>query len=319
MAPPPQPAPGRRTRRGATGALAIALIAALGVGTYQLLDVDQAPNQAVATLGVTSSSEGGAGAQPKGSSPGATRGKPAPTSAAPTTAISTTIRPTTIHPTTTRPTTGAPTTASPNTAVSPPVAPSTVAPSAVAPTTTATPTNTAASGSYTHYGLYQDGKLYLIGSVPNQAYVDKFTGWAAEVLGAANVVNQLKIDPKVPPPTTGIVRVGEEVLFPSGSAQISDSYHAVAVLGVAVMQLYPNATMTIIGHTDDVGSVEENYALSLARARAVADYLAELGGLDPARFTALGRGPSQPAVPNDSAENRAKNRRIEVEINGLFK
>lgn len=307
--------------------MAIALIAALGVGTYQLLDVDQAPNQAVATLGVTSSPGGGAGAQPKGSSPGDTPAKPAPTSATPTTAAPTTAVSTTIRPTTLRPTTGAPTTASPNTAVAAPATPSTVTPSTAVPaapttaaaSTAAAPTNTAASGSYTHYGLYQDGKLYLIGSVPSQAYVDKFTGWAAEVLGTANVVNQLKIDPKVPPPTTGIVRVGEEVLFPSGSAQISDSYHAVAALGVAVMQLYPNATMTIIGHTDDVGSVEENYALSLARARAVADYLAELGGLDPARFTALGRGPSQPAVPNDSAENRAKNRRIEVEINGLFK
>jgi outer membrane protein OmpA-like peptidoglycan-associated protein len=113
--------------------------------------------------------------------------------------------------------------------------------------------------------------------------------------------------------------VGEEVLFETGSAEVADRYHAVAALGVAVMQLYPNATMTIVGHTDDVGSVEANYSLSLARARAVADYLARLGNLDPARFTAEGRGPSQPVAPNDSDTNRAKNRRIEVEIHGLFK
>lgn len=71
-----------------------------------------------------------------------------------------------------------------------------------------------------------------------------------------------------------------------------------------------NLRAIIAGHTDDVGSDNSNQRLSLARAAAVRSALiAE--GLDGKRFQAVGLGETMPLVTNDSAENRAKNRRVE--------
>ena len=170
-----------------------------------------------------------------------------------------------------------------------------------------------------HFAAYHQGKLTLYGAVPEQKYADMFVKWGTDVLGPANVINNMEINPLAPVPNTGIVRVDEEMLFPIGTTEIGAQYQSIAALAVGVMNLYPEATMTFVGHTDDTGTVEANYALSLARAQAVVDYLVTLGKIDPARFKAEGRGPSEPRVPNDSDENRAKNRRIEVTIDGLFK
>ncbi len=57
-----------------------------------------------------------------------------------------------------------------------------------------------------------------------------------------------------------------------------------------------------------------NWELSTARAISVVRYLQEVAGVDPVRLSAAGYGPYRPAVPNDSAENRARNRRIEMKL-----
>lgn len=75
----------------------------------------------------------------------------------------------------------------------------------------------------------------------------------------------------------------------------------------------PSVKVEISGHTDDVGSETYNKTLSQKRAQAVADYLINRG-IDASRLTATGYGMERPAVPNDSDENRAKNRRTEMKI-----
>jgi outer membrane protein OmpA-like peptidoglycan-associated protein len=82
---------------------------------------------------------------------------------------------------------------------------------------------------------------------------------------------------------------------------------------VETLKEYPDIKVKIIGHTDDVGSHEFNVDLSRRRAEAVRDYLIK-GGVEPVRVTTEGRGPAEPVAPNDSEENRAKNRRIEFQI-----
>lgn len=72
----------------------------------------------------------------------------------------------------------------------------------------------------------------------------------------------------------------------------------------------PNVEIDIVGHTDSEGTPERNQRLSERRAAAVVGYLAD-AGIDDARLHAIGFGQSQPVAPNDTAENRAKNRRIE--------
>ena len=69
--------------------------------------------------------------------------------------------------------------------------------------------------------------------------------------------------------------------------------------------------LTIIGHTDSKGTDAYNMALGMRRAVAVRDKLIEFG-LDPARVLSVeSRGESEPIAPNDTAEGRFENRRIE--------
>ncbi|HPR53171.1 MAG TPA: OmpA family protein [Deltaproteobacteria bacterium] len=65
------------------------------------------------------------------------------------------------------------------------------------------------------------------------------------------------------------------------------------------------------GHTDNTGSPEYNMKLSQARAESVKEYLVDKG-IAPERLTAKGYGMTRPLVPNDTAQNRAKNRRVEL-------
>ncbi|NOX83297.1 MAG: OmpA family protein [Alphaproteobacteria bacterium] len=81
----------------------------------------------------------------------------------------------------------------------------------------------------------------------------------------------------------------------------------------AALGACPGLKIAITGHTDAAGGTAANRRLSLARARAVGDYL-RTAGVDAARITTSGAGESQPLVSNRTAEGRARNRRIEFEF-----
>jgi outer membrane protein OmpA-like peptidoglycan-associated protein len=73
----------------------------------------------------------------------------------------------------------------------------------------------------------------------------------------------------------------------------------------------PDLTLEIQGHTDSDGSPDYNLQLSGRRAESVLQYLV-LFGIDPARLEARGYGASAPVAPNDTDENKARNRRVEL-------
>ncbi len=73
----------------------------------------------------------------------------------------------------------------------------------------------------------------------------------------------------------------------------------------------PELKLEIQGHTDSDGSSDYNLQLSHRRAESVRQYLL-LFGIDPARLQAKGYGEAMPVAPNDSDENKAKNRRVEL-------
>lgn len=100
--------------------------------------------------------------------------------------------------------------------------------------------------------------------------------------------------------------------MPGGSSLTPESSAALAdVLTRATER--PGGEVVIIGHTDSVGSLESNDALSLQRAQAVRQLVIERG-FDPARVDAVGRGEREPVVPTADEVDEPKNRRAEIVV-----
>jgi len=82
---------------------------------------------------------------------------------------------------------------------------------------------------------------------------------------------------------------------------------------IEVLKANPDVRIRVDGHTDSDGSAAYNQGLSERRASSVRDYLVS-EGLEADRFTVKGFGESAPIVPNDSADNKRRNRRVELTI-----
>ncbi len=162
-----------------------------------------------------------------------------------------------------------------------------------------------------------NGQIFLEGAVPSQEAADEIVALAAAILGEDNVVNNYVIDPDAGDPNLGNIRVADSVLFESGSAVIAEEFEPLLNQAVALMTIRPSVTMKVIGHTDDIGPTKLNKKLSKERARAVVDYISALG-IDPSRFTAVGRGELRPIADNTTVEGRQANRRIQVQLENLL-
>ena len=113
------------------------------------------------------------------------------------------------------------------------------------------------------------------------------------------------------------VSMENKLLFNSGSWAVNaDGRQAVNQLG-SVLAQNPDISVLIEGHTDNVpyggnGPLKDNWDLSTKRATAIVQILRENSNIDPQNLTAAGRGEYAPVASNDTAEGKAKNRRIEV-------
>lgn len=98
---------------------------------------------------------------------------------------------------------------------------------------------------------------------------------------------------------------GSSVLKPEGLRILDEMVPALSKVAARKIE--------IIGHTDALGARDGNIALSLARADAVREHLRSKG-IDPARIGISGAGPDRPVASNQTAEGRARNRRIEFRV-----
>ncbi len=116
-----------------------------------------------------------------------------------------------------------------------------------------------------------------------------------------------------------VLREGEQVIvrlvglnFATGSAAIDSAARPLLARLAEAANIFPQARFTVEGHTDSRGSAQLNLRLSQERADAVVDYLVEAEGLARARLRAIGLGSARPIATDDTAEGRARNRRIDV-------
>lgn len=114
-----------------------------------------------------------------------------------------------------------------------------------------------------------------------------------------------------------IIRIREQGSFQSGSAVLAEDYYDVIDEVRAVLMLKPGR-VAVEGHTDDIpintAQFRSNWDLSAMRAATVATQLMRGGYLDPRRFEVSGFAETRPLAPNNSAENRARNRRVEIVV-----
>ncbi len=112
-----------------------------------------------------------------------------------------------------------------------------------------------------------------------------------------------------------VVTLRGDGVFGSGSGEVSGAFLPLLQSIGEALKTTPGKVI-VIGHTDNVkpglsARFPSNFELSKGRAAAVRALLAERAG-PPERYSVEGRGDSEPLVPNDSAANRARNRRVDI-------
>ena len=116
-----------------------------------------------------------------------------------------------------------------------------------------------------------------------------------------------------------IITVGAGGAFASGSADLTPA--AIDIMNrIAEVNAAGKSEIKVSGHTDDVplifgSNYRDNWDLAAARSASVVQAFAANGTISEERLEAISYGESRPVEPNDTAGGRAKNRRIEIEIN----
>lgn len=121
--------------------------------------------------------------------------------------------------------------------------------------------------------------------------------------------------PEVDACQAALRRVSSEgvILFARARAELDRRSFQTLDLLVTAIRTCPDVRVEIEGHTDSDGTTDRNQRLSEARAQSVADYLIK-AGIDEQRLTTVGYGESRPVARNNSAANKALNRRIEFTV-----
>ncbi len=120
-----------------------------------------------------------------------------------------------------------------------------------------------------------------------------------------------------------IINIDDRISFDSGQSELKKNFLPTLEKISKILAQYPEYYIIVEGHTDDVpiktARFRNNWQLSTERALAVLDYLLKNSDLDPRRFSATGFGEYRPIVSNDTRENRALNRRVDIVVIPIIK
>ena len=167
--------------------------------------------------------------------------------------------------------------------------------------------------------IFDTDTITIAGQVPSQAAKDRLAGLAVanSKFPDAELVDNTVINPAVP------ISIGTRVIelnsarFPEGSAEILPE-HALELDRVAnIMNALPSISVLVIGHADQRGDDQTNFAISDERARAVVNYLLYLG-ISPTRLASRAAGETDLLTLADDDTALALNRRTEFIFYGLL-
>jgi len=132
------------------------------------------------------------------------------------------------------------------------------------------------------------------------------------------IENNLQASVEIEVTNSGIhIRLGDNVLFDLGKARIKSAAHPV-LSGIAETVRGEFSEVYVEGHTDNIPintpRFPTNWELSTARALSVVRFFHDKEDIPAANLAAVGHGEHRPLVPNNSPQNRAKNRRVEIFI-----
>ena len=123
---------------------------------------------------------------------------------------------------------------------------------------------------------------------------------------------------EVIPPKVEAPKVIDKIIlmlnFDSDKAIIKDKDVPQLSKAIEFIKKHPGAKVKVEGHTDSTASLNYNQMLSEKRAAAVVEYFIEKGAVNKADISSAGYGKTKPIASNETAEGKAKNRRVEVLI-----
>ncbi|WP_163193212.1 OmpA family protein [Clostridium thermarum] len=166
------------------------------------------------------------------------------------------------------------------------------------------------------------GEVPLVGekSFQDQMPIDKSTGDPSMYETVSEFIEKNKLEEvvQITEDSRGIIiQLRDNILFESGSADIKEDSKNILEKISTLVSSFPNEII-IEGHTDNVPihnqKFASNWELSSARAISVLKYFVEVKKIDPYRVSAHGYGEYRPVKSNDTPQNRAANRRVNILI-----
>ncbi|MTB66106.1 OmpA family protein [Providencia sp. wls1943] len=126
--------------------------------------------------------------------------------------------------------------------------------------------------------------------------------------------SQPEIAPEAPAAPPQIVTLDSLSLFDVGQYTLKTGATKVLVDALLNIKAKPGWLIMVSGYTDNTGNPEQNQKLSLKRAESVRDWMIQTSDISPTCFAVQGYGQNNPVADNNTADGRARNRRVEIRL-----
>ena len=147
-------------------------------------------------------------------------------------------------------------------------------------------------------------------ATPNKVDGRKVAGITNDIKKSPSVIKLAIFTEKIKPNKPFVIN---DIYYKTNSSEIDDESKLILEQFAKYLQDNPSMKIEIRGHTDNVGSDQDNLALSMDRSFEVKGFL-EKQGVDGKRITAKGFGETKPIATNDNEDGRSKNRRTEFVV-----